>query len=423
MQNLGTVWVVISASEAQKRLVSFVDSGYLIEATSFSAALQGLIDKMKSFVQQYGGSIPLQLYERIIMQIPSSAAEQIPSIVKGYSEALNNKIAVGMGLTMEEASIAAKKSARTGKIELHDPKDDYHYEEDFIKSDSPRRLTEGVVLPPNIFDPSTPDDNQYQSTSDKTNTKIPSLEEAQQGEMKLIQGITAQMGLQEVQQQQQQMQQQMQEQQAQQNPPGDLLESLNGGPVDGHTPEEPEDKEGSSDKNSDKSSGSEDSGDEEGSPDKDKATEELTSEIEDAESAATDDKIAMQLDKIKGQIPQIMGLADKDPKAFKQTMDMINKLIQLAHSRSKTTKKSETRENIEELIKDINMRASSRPKTNGVRYPVGTRLGRYKKVLIEGAEKWREMSSGAVQGKGGAISVRESNKEANDNQRDDSQDQ
>lgn len=418
MHNLGTVWVVISASEAQKRLVSFIDSGYLIEATSFSYALQGLIDKMKSFVQQYGGSIPLHMYERIVMQIPSSAAEQIPSIIKGYSEALNNKISVGMGLTMEEASIAAKKSSRTGKIELHDPKNDYHYEESFIKSsNSPRKLTEGVVLPPNIFDPTTPDDDQYQykSTSDKTDTKIPTIEESQQGEMKLIQGITAQMGLKEVQQQQQQMQQQMQQQQAQQQPPGDLLESLNGGPVDGHTPDDQGDEKNNSDQKTDKVPGSEDK-------DKDKATKELTEEVEDAESAASDDKIAMHLDKIKGQIPQIMGLADKDPKAFKQTMDMINKLIQLAHSRSKTTKKSETRENLEELIKAINRRAaSSKPLSNGVRYPVGTRLGRYKKVLVEGMEKWREMSSGIVQGKGGAISIRESNKESTDNDRDGSQ--
>ncbi|RLF65138.1 MAG: hypothetical protein DRN30_04580, partial [Thermoplasmata archaeon] len=148
------------------------------------------------------------------------------------------------------------------------------------------------------------------------------------------------------------------------------------------------------------------------------AVQELTGEVEEAEESTSDDKIAAQLDNIKGQIPQIMGLADKDPKAFKQTMNMINKLIQLAHSRSKTTKKSETREKIEQLIKAINSKASTKPSSHGIIYPVGTRLGRYKKVLVEGKSTWREMSSGAVKdNSGNPISVKEYNKQTNANQR------
>lgn len=390
MHNLGTVWVVISASEAQSRLVELIDSGNLAEAVGFSSALNGLINKMKSFVQQYGGGMPIYLYERIVMQISTSTAEQLPMIIKGYSEALNNKIAVGIGLTMEEASRAAQTSRHTGNIELYDPESRYDYEEVIKSGMKPRRWKSNVVLPPNIFDPTVPDAEPYASSVEETDSSIPTLEEALENEAKLVQAIQGQIGGNQMQQQEQQEQQQQQQ-------PRDLLESLNGGPVEGHEPQVQSQEPEAAPEN---------------------IENELTSEIEEAEESTADDKIAMQLDKIKGQIPQIMGLAQKDPKAFKQTMNMINKLIQLAHNRSRSTKKSETRERIEDLIKSINHRASGRPSAGGHRFPVGTRLGRYKKVLVEGKEKWREMSSGITKDKDGSpISIKESNEQANNNQR------
>lgn len=409
MQNLGTIWVVINATEAQSRLIEFIDGGSLAEAVGFSSALSSMIEKMKLFTQQYGGSIPIALYERMVMQLPSSAVEQLPSIIKGYSEALNNKIAVGIGLTMEEASKSAQKSIHSGEIELYDPEDNYDYEESIEKGGmSTRRWKSGVVLPPNIFDPTVPDEAQYKQVVEQANIKLPSLEEQMQGETKIIQAIVGQMGMEQVQQQMQQMQEQQAQAEAQQ--PGDLLESLNGGPVDGHTPEEEEGQEDAPKNDSEASEGQ--SSDQEGQE------AALAEEVEEAQDSTSDDKIAMQLDQIKGQIPQIMGLAQKDPKAFKQTMNMINKLIQLAHNRSKTTKKSETRDHLEQLIKDINMRAASRPKTGGHQFPVGTRMGKYKKVLVDGMEKWREMSSGVLlDSKGNAISVKENNKQRDDNQR------
>jgi hypothetical protein len=195
-----------------------------------------------------------------------------------------------------------------------------------------------------------------------------------------------------VQQQMQQMQAAQQQAAQQQQPPGDLLETLNGGPVEGHTPEQSED---------------EDEDDQSANPEESEQASELASAVDEAEKATSDDKIAMTLDKIKSQIPQIMGLAEKDPKAFKQTMDMINKLLQVAHSREKGTKKSETRHLVEELVKAVNERG----KTHGIRFPVGTRLGRYRKVLIDGKEIWRQMASGQVQDNTGhAISIKEHNK-------------
>lgn len=412
MSNIGTIWVVVSASEAQRRLVEFIDSGYLAEATGFSQALDSLVNKMRSFVQQYGGSIPISLYERIVMQVPLTAAEQIPMILKGYSESLNNKVAVGMGLTLEEAGSAAKKSTYTGQIELFDSS---MSNGDYYKSgQTSRRLSEGVVLPTNIFDPTVPDTEQYSTErEDSDNSSVPDIKTAMSAETELIQAVAQQLGGDTLKQQQQQMEQMAQQQQEAEQAGGrDLMESLNGGPVEGH---EPEEEESSPDEAGDGEPKEKES-------QEDDEAEELVEEIEEAESITTDDKIAAQLDNIKGQIPQIMGLADSNPKAFKQTMGMIDKLIQLANSRQKATKKSESRIQIEELMKDINRRgkaASVRPLTHGIRFPVGTRLGRYRKVLVDGYEKWRELSSGQVQDDqtGSPVSIREHNRDKDKNDR------
>ena len=409
MDNLGTVWVVISASEAQSRLVEFIDNGRLAEAVGYSNALKSLIEKMKSFVQQYGGGIPIYLYERIVMQLPSSAAEQLPSIIKGYGEALSNKIAVGIGLTMDEASRAAKKSLYSGEIEMFDPEE----QETFAKSGmKARRWKTDVVLPPNTFDPTIPDEEMYTEEAEIKHTGIPSIEEAIQNESKLIQAIGSQIGMSQMQesmkqaQQQQAQAQQAAQGQEEEGQPRDLLEALHGGKVEGHNPEVQEEEQGEEQAAK--------------APEVKQAEKEIEGEIEEAESVTADDKIAMQLDNIKGQIPQIMGLATSNPKAFKQTMDMINKLIQLAHNRSKTTEKNETREKLDNLIKAINQRSESRPKTNYHRFPVNTRLGKWKKVMVNGKEKWRELSSGAIQDNTGQpISVRQHNREAKDNDRED----
>ena len=395
MNNLGTVWVVISADEAHTRLVEFIDNGNLAEAVGYSSALNSLVDKMKKFVQQYGGNIPIHLYERIIMQVPSSAAEQLPAIISGYSEALNNKIAVGIGLTMHEASQAAKKSYYTGSIELFDPVDTEG--EDFYKSGmNPRRWKSDVILPPNTFDPTIPDGERFIDETEEIQTGIPSLKEALQTETELIQAMAGQLGMNQMQESMKQAQQQQSPEQASQEQPRDLLEALNGGKVEGHEPET----------------------EEEMPPKEQELAGELEEEIEEAEGTTADDKIAMQLDKIKNQIPQIMGLATSNPKAFKQTMDMINKLIQLAHNRSKATKKSETREKLDELVKAFNKRLGSKPKTGGHVFPPGTRLGRWKKVMINGKETWRELSTGQVKDNTGEpLSVKEHNKQANDNDR------
>lgn len=402
MSNVGTIWVVISATEAKDKLVDFIDSGYLAQAVGYSSALDSLIEKMKLSVQQYGGSIPLAVYERIIMQIPSSLAEQIPNIIAGYSDSLNNKVAVGFGVTMEEASRAAQKSRNTGKIEL------YTHDKDsgFMEKNEAPNLSPGIQLPPNLYNPNVPDNLTY--IEQKPYKPRPAPQQEAQSEAAFIQSVVQQIGgmsQEEMQQQMQQIQQQAQQmQQAQQqqaDSPRNLLQTLSG---QASGSKDKKDKKESSDKESKDSKEPKDSEDTDAAELKEKVTE--------AEESTGDDKIAARLDNIKEKIPQIMGLAESNPKAFKQTMDMINKLLVVAKENQKV-KKRESLLVIQELAKAIDNVAAIRPKSNGIHYPVGTRLGRFKKVMANGKQVWREMSSGQVQDNTGqAISVKESNKQA-----------
>jgi chemotaxis protein histidine kinase CheA len=399
MSNVGTIWVVISATEAKDKLVELIDSGYLAQAVGYSSALDSLIDKMKLSVQQYGGSIPLAVYERIIMQIPSSLAEQIPNIIAGYSDSLNNKVAVGFGVTMEEASRAAQKSRNTGKIEL------YAHDKDngFMEKNQAPNLSPGIQLPPNLYNPNVPDNLSY--IDKKPYQPRPAPQQEAQSESAFIQSVVEQIGgmsQQEMQQQMQQIQQQAQQmQQAQQqqaDSPRNLLQTLSGQASPGGKKEDKESKD-SPKKEESKESESTDAAD-------------LKEKVTEAEESTGDDKIAAKLDNLKEKIPQIMGLSESNPKAFKATMDMINKLLSLAKENQKV-KKRESLLVLQELAKAIDNAAAVRPKSNGIHYPVGTRLGRFKKVMANGKQVWREMSSGQVQDNTGqAISVKEANKQA-----------
>lgn len=399
MSNIGTIWVVISAAEAKDKLVEYIDSGYLAQAVGYSAALDKLIEKMKLSIQQYGGSIPLAMYERIIMQVPSSLAEQIPNIIAGYSESLNNKVAVGFGMTMEEASRAAQKSVYTGNIEL------YAHDKDnsFIEKNEAIKYNQGIQLPPNLYNPNIPDNLAY--IEQKPFKPRPDPKQEAESEAALVQSVVQQIGgmsQEEMQQQMQQIQQQAQQmQQAQQqqaDSPRNLLQTLSG------QPSGKKDKKESSDKDPKESKEPKES--------KDTDETELKEKVTEAEESTGDDKVAARLDSIKEKIPQIMGLAESNPKAFKQTMDMINKLLVVAKENQKV-KKRESLLVLQELSKAIDNAAQIKPKTNGVHYPVGTRLGRFKKVMANGKQVWREMSSGQIQDNTGqAISVKEANKQA-----------
>ena len=368
------VWITIRAQQARQRMLKLLDSGNLAEALGKKSYLDGLVEKMKGFVQQYGGSMPIALYDCIIMQVPFNAAEQLPSITQGYQDALKNQISIGVGLTFAESTKACKLSSETGKIELFDPQSG-----EFLKAQSRRVLHPDVTLPANVFSPNSPDDGYYQPDSLEDEVIIaPDADKAIEIETAYIEKLVAQM-----------------------NPP--QQEAPPGMPQEEGAPP-PEGEQGTMDLLRMMSQGEEEgeAAPEEGAPAPEgestvppEAEAEIQQEVDEAEQQAeqwNNDQLAQTLQGVSSKIPEIMAMADQNPDAFKQTMNMVNKLISAAKQRPKDAKKSEELiQAAKELTKAFERkRIQSGPGAGkNTHFPVGTRKRNYKKVLVDGKEVWR----------------------------------
>lgn len=390
---MSLVWVVIYSDMARNKLFDAARAGRFSLANKYQSSLQSMVDKMKSTIQTSGGSMPFANHDFIAMQMPVDVAEVLPELIANYSETLNNLIGVGVGLDFQEASFAASKSKETGEIELYEPANAKYVIEK--TSDSRPILNPDVSLPVNLFDPQVPDDKPYQAVINQSSPRVPkrmSLQESLQAESQFLQALNDMLGagqLEEAAQQQQQMAQQMMQQQNQQQGEKsgddhantdtvDLLGQLSGGEASAPAGDERgEDQEN-------------------GEVGQKEQVKEIQGEVEEATNEAAADhkeELAQKLQAVKEQIPQIMAMADKNPDAFKQTMATIQKLITSA----KQVQKSELLE-------------KAPPAMNYIRFPVGTRKGNYKKVLVDGKEVWRSMSTGQVKDSDGSdISVKAKN--------------
>lgn len=395
------VWVMIRAQQARDRMLRLLDSGNLAEALGKKYYLDGLVDKMKAFVQQYGGSLTVAMYDCIVMQIPFSAAEQLPSITEGYKEALNGQICIGVGLTFVESAKACKKSASTGDIELYD-----NSTGSFDKSEARRISNPNVTLPNNVFSPTSPDDDYYQPQAPDDVVMPLNAEEAMQIETQYIQGLIGQMN----------PQQSSQQSPAEAPPQGEgqdqnTMDLLNMLSQQGAQPDAQQ--EGQSGESSD------------GGGDKQQAEEELEGQVEEAEQDAEaqhNDKLVSALQNVGSQIPQLMELADKNPDAFKQSINMINKLIAFAKQKPKDQVKK--MEGLITQCEDLTKRFEQRTVNRGpnasanLDLPAGSRKGHYKKVIVNGKEVWRSFKTGQVKDDedGSDISVRRYNAKQNQRQ-------
>lgn len=383
MASQNTVWVIINCQPIVNAMRDRLDHGAFSEINSLLSYLKSFEEKLSSMAQAVGGHVYVMLYERIVLEIPITLAEQVPDMVKELKSKLGPEISCGIGLDYDEANRACQISAGTGRIEM--------YGEDTQKNDE--YAEPAFELPPNLFNP----DMQHtvnnpipdRHVDQKAPVLRPALEQELQMDAQYLQAIGQTLGAgaaQEAQQQAAQQQQQAGGEGEEGEGPRDLLEALNGGPVDGHQPED-EDEEGSKESKGDSEEGeTEEKGEEDGE-----------------ESAEGDAKLASSLLNIRDRIPELIALQEKNPEAFKQSLAMIQKLIGLARSRKKSsTKKSE--------IDQINGKLDDLTKKIAMKYPVGTRKGRKVKVIIDGKAVWRSMSAGRVSdSKGQPISVKSHN--------------
>lgn len=398
---MSKVWAVIFADAVRDKLINSAKEGRFSVANHYQFELQGLIDKMKSTVESHGGSMPFCNPDFIATEIPIDVAAELPDLIENFTETAGDGLAIGVGMDFQEAAMAAKKSYKTGKIELFNPADTYQ-EKIQKTSNSRTNINQNVSLPTNLFDPEQPDDKPYQKVIDQKSNPVPkrmSLKESMSAEAQFIQAINEMLGAGEIEQAAQQQQQMMQQQaQQQQQPQGqedpDAHANTNTTDLLGQLSGQPQQQQAAG---ADQSQ--EDGGDAE------QAAQEVTQEVDDATKEAAADHNQELMDKlkdVKSQIPQIMAMASKDPKAFQQTMSMIQKLITSAKQVQKA----------EQDLEKKGVSSSGPQAMSGIRFPVGTRKGNYKKVLVNGKEVWRSMASGQVQATDGTdISVKANNQQ------------
>lgn len=357
MANQNTVWVVLASDEVVDKLRSLIDKGYLGDAQALHYQLSSMMDKLNKTLSARGGSVRLFTYDRMVLEMSSATAEDLPEIISPYKDFFGNKLAVGIGFDLSEASGAALKSARTNEIELYDPSDDTYKSE------------EAFQLPPNLFDRTDPEPPEPEKRPKRKPLKQPMLSNAQtalQAETAMMQSIIQQLTPQPP---QPAAPPSSPQQPAGQQQPRDLMEMLHGQRIEGHQADEQK---------------------------KESKPEPEKQEISDNGH----EKIAGLLATVQDKMPKLMELSDKNPEAFKKIVSLIHKIVDVA--KLKNTKKSEIITLTEELNKAFRHR-----------WPIGTVKGRRKKVLVNGREVWRQMSAGQVLDPNGEpVSVKSINSKA-----------
>lgn len=356
----GSIFVVISCQGVADAIRDAIDHGRFAEARSLSYKANGLSRKLASAVQERGGHLQMFTYDRQVMEVPSTVAEDMPQYLDPYVKDMPGMVAAGLGLTFREAVAAMKASEISGEIEMYDPEDArFEGVSEYVKAEQP------YELPVNMFDVTVPQEDP--KPNQEGFVSRPEIEEELQAQAALIQAIAQVMGG---------------GQQAQQPPQPearDLREALEGGPVEGYQPQQPQGQEGQ-DKPQPKGEETE--------------KEEMGSEG----GSEVDSRLGTLLHSVKASLPQIMSLHDKNPAAYKAAMNLVQKLVAVAKERR--VKKAE------DITDELN-------KTIHLRLPVGARKGNKRKVLVGGKEVWRQMGAGQVQdAQGQPISVKSHNRTA-----------
>lgn len=357
------IFVIISLEDVCERIRTYIDKGYFTEAQKLSYEIEGFCDHIKSEFQKDGSTIYLLITDRIILECTLAQAETIPLLVDGLKELLagDGKVACGLGYNIEEASKAVMRSRETLDIEL--------YDENLHKADHLQSL------PLNNGDPRV---HHYQ---DKVKPKKkqaiigPDAQSELQVQTEYTNAIAQSMMPPPP--PQPQMPQQAQDPN---QPRKSLHELLTGTPANGEGQEQQQQQP----------QGSE--------PLQESETETDISPEEKSEL----DKIGESILSIKDNIPHLMDLAERNPKAFKQSVGVINKLLGLAKEKFK---KSDGAFADQELLVDELNKAIQK-----FHYPVGTVKHRKKKQMVNGKASWRSMVSGQVMDEqGNAISVKSHN--------------
>lgn len=401
-----SIWVVLNNQLAHQSLKHFVDNGQLSEAYNMSFIFKKLTEKFNLMAQQHGGHIHLLSDERIVVQIPTSIADQVPMIVAGYEEAFKKPIATGIGLTFEEATKAAQVALKSGKIEMYDPEvhsniknDDNDVDRNVAAYKKIDRNGQASNQPPNIpsFDESNAMDKQMiQAISDQLVAQPQEPQQSEDLNMPTMLGA-----------QPEDPAQQLQTNEAPQQPfqPRNLLEALLGQPMPEENHDEPLEDHQLSDQlyqDADQQQQQE-MQQQQDQPQQGQPQQDPHADLKDITEHMT------------GKIPELMQLAQQDPKAFKQSMSLLDRMVRMKSQKPTAAQKSEIEQEFQELIKSKPFRHALGLKHI---FPVGTRKGRKVKIrLPDGRTVWRSFGTGQLKDIDGTpISAKENHRKNKQNQ-------
>ena len=336
------IWVDIYLPDVQKRLENPGAIGSEQELQTVQINSNAIKNKINSFVTETGGKIALELPYRFIFTMDDRLSDGIESFVKGYQESLKTQIAAGIGLSPKAAGLAMNYSIKTGDIEFSE-----ETEEDPNKEQKPGEMPENGV-------------------PDKVKTKEPEVPPKP---------LTAE---EEMAVREEFVERQAMMQMASVNPPQPQQaapqQQAKPQPQQGQIPEQEKKSE-------------------------DTSVTEL--DPAKAEVSPAQGRVAGLLSTIRMYVPEIMGMADKNPEAFKAAMKLVSGAMKLGKSIL------ESNGDDEKLAKAL------------IKIPVGTILHGKIKIIdpATGDAHWRGVKTNLMLGPdGNPISVKRNNEISQNNE-------
>jgi hypothetical protein len=149
---MAQVWCIVEVKDLDKKLDEAERNSAFDDVHKLAAIGEYVNEKIKSFVIEKGGAILMQRPETNIFNVSDNNLEELEYIVYGYEKSLNINLPFGMGLQLNEAKRAVKKSNITHYPEFFH-KDDIFYKEEIsrdlenLPEKTKKKVQEPVLAP------------------------------------------------------------------------------------------------------------------------------------------------------------------------------------------------------------------------------------------------------------------------------------
>jgi len=361
------IWVDLMMPQIKQKLESPESISGEQELMFMQANINAIRQKVRSFILETGGQVVLELPYRFVFSADEAQADALESFIEGYRTSLQTDIAAGIGITAKDAARAMNLSIQTKQIEFFDPNSD--------TEGNPQANKVPGDIPPNQVANKIRKDPEFLAVKDdevaEKDKNAPLVPLSADEEMAVQEDRVTKLAMMQM------------SAVNPPEPPAPAPQQMAPG-QDPNQPPEPEQKAEIEETEMDPAKAEADA-----------------AEAEHAEHmSASHGKIAGLLSTIKMYIPEIMGMAEKNPEAFNAAMKLVSGALKLGKSMSESR-------DLDSLQKAI------------VRVPVGTiKDGKMKQQdPVTKRIHWRGVKTNLLMGPdGNPISVKSNNKESQENE-------